>query len=64
MNAQVVAGGIYEALITTVYGLIVAIFAMVFHTVFSHVVDKFAARVEKTCSDLMAELAEPQGRAA
>ena len=62
VNAQVVAGGIYEALITTVYGLIVAIFAMVFHTVFSHIVDKFAARVEKNCSILIAEISDRQGR--
>jgi len=62
VNPQVVAGGINEALITTVYGLIVAIFAMVFHTIFSHVVDKFAGRVEKNCSDLIVEIADSQGR--
>ncbi|MDR0513337.1 MAG: MotA/TolQ/ExbB proton channel family protein [Treponema sp.] len=62
VNVNVVAGGIYEALITTVYGLIVAIFAMIFHTVFSHIVDKFAARVEKTCSGLIAEITVRQGR--
>jgi len=61
VNAQVVAGGIYEALITTVYGLIVAIAAMIFHSVFSNIVDKFVARVEKTCSDLIAELSRTQG---
>ncbi|MCL2600038.1 MAG: MotA/TolQ/ExbB proton channel family protein [Treponema sp.] len=58
VNAQVVAGGIYEALVTTVYGLIVAIVAMIFHTVFSHIVDRFAARVETTCSILIAEITE------
>jgi len=58
VNAQIVAGGIYEALITTVYGLIVAIFAMIFHVVFARVVEKFTAGVEKTCSDLIAEIAE------
>jgi biopolymer transport protein ExbB len=56
VNAQIVAGGIYEALITTVYGLIVAIFAMIFHAIFSHIVDRFASNVEKTCSDLIAEM--------
>jgi len=60
VNAQIVAGGIYEALITTVYGLIVAIAAMVFHSVLSHIVDKFAAETEKTCSDLIAEITEQQ----
>ena len=62
VNPQVVAGGINEALITTVYGLIVAIFAMVFHTIFSHIVDKFAARIEKNCSDLIAKIGDLQGR--
>ena len=53
VNAQIVANGIYEALITTVFGLIIAIIAMISHSVFSHIVDKFAARVEGVCSDLI-----------
>jgi biopolymer transport protein ExbB len=57
VNAQIVANGIYEALITTVFGLIIAIVAMVAHSVLTHVVDKFSADVEKTCSELIAELA-------
>jgi biopolymer transport protein ExbB len=57
VNAQIVANGIYEALITTVFGLIIAIIAMIAHSLFSHIVDKFAAEVEKTCSDLITELA-------
>jgi biopolymer transport protein ExbB len=57
VNAQIVANGIYEALITTVFGLIIAIIAMVAHSLFSHIVDKFAADTEKTCSDLITELA-------
>jgi biopolymer transport protein ExbB len=60
VNAQIVASGIYEALITTVYGLIVAIFAMVFHSIFSHIVDRFASNVEKTCSDIIAEITDKQ----
>ena len=60
VNAQIVAGGIYEALITTVYGLIVAIIAMVFHSILSHIVDRFAANVERTCSHLIAEITEQQ----
>jgi len=47
-------------LITTVFGLIIAIVAMVFHSVFTHIVDKFSAEVEKTCSDLIAEIAGQQ----
>jgi biopolymer transport protein ExbB len=61
VNAQIVANGIYEALITTVFGLIIAIIAMIAHSLFSHVVDKFAAEVEKTCSDLITELAVSSG---
>jgi biopolymer transport protein ExbB len=60
VNAQIVANGIYEALITTVFGLIIAIIAMVFHSVFTHIVDKFEAEVEKSCSDLIAEIAGQQ----
>jgi biopolymer transport protein ExbB len=54
VNAQIVANGIYEALITTVYGLIIAIIAMAAHSIFSHIVDNFAARAEKTSADLIA----------
>jgi biopolymer transport protein ExbB len=54
VNAQIVANGIYEALITTVYGLIIAIIAMAAHSIFSHIVDNFTARAEKTSADLIA----------
>jgi biopolymer transport protein ExbB len=57
VNAQIVANGIYEALITTVFGLIIAIIAMVSHSLLTHVVDKFAAEVEQACSELITELA-------
>jgi biopolymer transport protein ExbB len=57
VNAQIVANGIYEALITTVFGLIIALIAVTAHSLLSHVVDKFTAEVEKTCSDLITELA-------
>ena len=53
VNAQIVANGIYEALITTVFGLIIAIIAMSAYSLFTHVVDKFAAQVEIVCSDLI-----------
>ena len=56
VNAQIVANGIYEALITTVFGLIIAIIAMIAHSILSHIVDKFAARVEGVCSDLIARM--------
>ena len=56
VNAQIVANGIYEALITTVFGLCIAIVAMVAHSLYTHIVDRFAADVEKTCSDLIIDL--------
>jgi len=59
-SAQVVAGGIYEALVTTAFGLIIAIAAMSFHAVLSGAADRFAAGIEKACSDLIAEIAEAQ----
>jgi len=60
VNAQIVANGIYEALITTVFGLIIAIIAMIFHSIFSHIVDKFSSDVEQTCSELITEMTVPQ----
>jgi len=60
VNAQIVANGIYEALITTVFGLIIAIIAMIAHSILSHIVDKFAARVEGVCSDLIAQIEDRQ----
>jgi biopolymer transport protein ExbB len=58
VNAQIVANGIYEALITTVFGLVIAIIAMVFHSIFTHLVDKFSSNMESICSDLIIRLAE------
>jgi len=57
VNAQIVANGIYEALITTVFGLIIAIIAMSAYSLFTHVVDKFASEVEIVCSDLINKIA-------
>jgi biopolymer transport protein ExbB len=58
VNAQIVASGIYEALVTTVYGLIIAIIAMVSHSVFSNIVDRFTAKVEGSCSKIIAGIAD------
>jgi biopolymer transport protein ExbB len=62
VNAQIVANGIYEALITTVFGLIIAIIAMVSHSLLSHTVDGFAIKLEKTLTDIIIALkAETRG---
>jgi biopolymer transport protein ExbB len=55
VNAQIVANGIYEALITTVFGLIIAIIAMVAHSLLANAVDKFAADVEIVSGSLITE---------
>ncbi|MDR2942117.1 MAG: MotA/TolQ/ExbB proton channel family protein [Treponema sp.] len=60
VNAQIVANGIYEALITTVFGLVIAIIAMVSHSIFTHLVDKFSSNMESICSDLIIQFAEQQ----
>lgn len=57
VNAQIVANGIYEALITTVFGLIIAIVAMIANSLLTHAVDNFAAAAEKSCSEVILELA-------
>jgi biopolymer transport protein ExbB len=62
VNAQLVANGIYEALITTVFGLIIAIAAMSAYYLFTNVVDRFTVRTEKTCSDLITALALQRGK--
>jgi biopolymer transport protein ExbB len=56
VNAQIVANGIYEALITTVFGLIIAIVAMTAHYILSSIVDRFSIRTEKVCSELITAL--------
>ncbi|MDR2865680.1 MAG: MotA/TolQ/ExbB proton channel family protein [Spirochaetaceae bacterium] len=56
VNAKIVANGIYEALITTVFGLIIAIIAMIASSLLSHIVDKFASDIETSCSELIEEL--------
>jgi biopolymer transport protein ExbB len=55
VNAQIVANGIYEALITTVFGLVIAIIAMVANSLLTHTVDGFAADAEKSCSEVLLE---------
>lgn len=58
VNAQIVAGGIYEALVTTVFGLIIAIVAMSAHSIFTSISDKFASELEIACSGLIVRLCE------
>ncbi|MBN2531481.1 MAG: MotA/TolQ/ExbB proton channel family protein [Spirochaetales bacterium] len=56
VNAQLVAGGIFEALITTAYGLAIAIVAIAGYNIFAHIVDKFASRIEGAGSEIVMSL--------
>ncbi len=53
VNAQLVASGIYEALVTTVFGLIIAIVSLVAFNLFVRRVDTFSNEVTKSVNDLM-----------
>ncbi|MBQ0040304.1 MAG: MotA/TolQ/ExbB proton channel family protein [Treponema sp.] len=53
VNAQLVAGGIYEALITTVFGLIIAIIASIGYNLLVQRVDNFAAETSKAVNDIV-----------
>lgn len=56
VSAKLVAGGIFEALITTASGLIVAIPILVFHNFFVHRVDRFVTEVERLSLEMMERL--------
>lgn len=64
VNAQIVAGGIFEALITTAFGLCIGILAIAAYNVFSHFVDKFSAEIEMQGSDLTTNLVLHSGQQA
>jgi biopolymer transport protein ExbB len=60
VNPQIVAGGIYEALITTVFGLVIAIASLSAYYILNSVVDRFAARTERVCSRFIMELSDTE----
>jgi len=62
VNAQLVANGIYEALLTTVFGLIIAIIALVGYNILAHRVDTFAADITKASSDIVGALTIQSGK--
>ncbi len=62
VNAQLVAGGIFEALITTAFGLIIAIIAITVYNIFAHIVDKFAAEVEEGGSKIVTQILLQESR--
>jgi biopolymer transport protein ExbB len=56
VSARLVAGGIYEALITTEAGLIVAIPVLAFYNFFVHRVETFVADIERISADIAEKL--------
>lgn len=60
VNAQLVANGIYEALITTVFGLCIAIVGLIAYNLLIQKVDTFAADITKAASDLTSVILEGQ----
>ncbi|MCG8568789.1 MAG: MotA/TolQ/ExbB proton channel family protein [Spirochaetes bacterium] len=56
VNAQLVAGGIFEALITTAFGLAIALVAIAGYNIFAHFVDKFIADVEDAGSEIVTSI--------
>ena len=55
-QASALAGGIFEALFTTVAGLIIAIFALIFFNYFTHKAEDFVLDIEKYCNNLIHKL--------
>lgn len=53
VNAQLVANGIFEALITTAFGLVIAIIAVAGFNFLSFFVDKFAADMEQLGNEVL-----------
>ncbi len=53
LDATKVAGGISEALITTAAGLLIAIPAVIFHSIYSRRIDRFILDIEETATELI-----------
>jgi len=55
----VLAGGIYQALITTAFGLVVGIFALVAYNILVANVEKVVFKMERSTTEFMDLLQEP-----
>ncbi len=64
IQPSIVAGGISEALLTTLFGLIVAMIIQVFYNFFSSRIDKLIIDMEESSVELMDALNEYQGKKA
>nr|HPR39040.1 MotA/TolQ/ExbB proton channel family protein [Spirochaetota bacterium] len=61
VSARLVAGGIYEALITTEAGLIVAIPVLAFYNFFVHRIETFVADIERISSEIAEKMLGENG---
>ena len=59
ISIGLIAGGLYEKMITSAAGLIVGIIAYVLHNYLTHVADRIARRMENTALDFIDMLHEP-----
>ncbi|MCQ2604317.1 MAG: MotA/TolQ/ExbB proton channel family protein [Spirochaetia bacterium] len=55
ISARLAASGIFEALITTAFGLIIAVFAVVFYHIYAAMADKYIVSLENSCKIILAE---------
>lgn len=60
ISPGLVAGGISEALLTTMFGLIVAIIVQFFHNFFVARIDKIVADMEESTQEMVDQLVEKQ----
>ncbi len=56
VSAQLVASGIYEALITTVAGLVIAIIVVSAHNIFIHKIDNFVSETDRLVNEMVERL--------
>jgi len=61
VSPQLVSGGIFESLITTAAGLIIAVPAFAFHNIFTHKVNQSAIEIESAVAALMNALLLREG---
>lgn len=54
ISAKLAAQGIFEALITTAYGLMIAVIAVSFYNIFSALADRFSFSLENSCNLILA----------
>lgn len=59
VTPSVLAGGIYQALLTTAFGLVVGIFALVAYNILVANVDKVVFKMERSTTEFMDLLQEP-----